>query len=344
MRSSRPSAGPRSRLAPGAILDWLLPTLRGVPRDAAYQWRMRVSKNPPSRARLRAGPPPITDAGSRILQTLVRHGIAVLSLADLGAEPRSWSNLSRLGDEMRAAVAPLLLPEGLDGRRLPPWLRHNAEKVDRFGTGTGRSDDYIVKRHPENPTLSLQDPLLRFALDPALLSVVDSYLGVRGRLIYTDLWHTLPAPRGSRIGSQRWHRDYDDARLMKVYLYFDRVDAARGAMQYVAGSQQGGLWRDLWPWRHAASRYVPEGELEAAIPESEWVTAAGDAGTLVLCDTSGLHRGGPSVGGCRLLATWTFVTPASLLPRRFRLAEGEDLSRLSPEARVALTDHEGPET
>jgi hypothetical protein len=286
----------------------------------------------------------MTDAGRRILQVLARHGIAVLSLADLGGEPGSWSSLSRLGEEMRAAVSPLLLPESLEGRRLPPWLQHNAEKVDRFATGAGRSDDYIVKRHPENPTLSLQDPLLRFALDPALLSVVDTYLGVRGRLIYTDLWHTLPAPQGSRIGSQRWHRDYDDSRLMKVYVYFDRVDASRGAMQYVAGSQEGGRWRDPWPWRHAVSRYVPEGELEKVIPESEWVMAAGEAGTLVLCDTSGLHRGGPSVGGCRLLATWTFVTPASLLPRRFRLAEGTDLSRLSPEARVALTDHEGAET
>jgi hypothetical protein len=42
------------------------------------------------------------------------------------------------------------------------------------------------------------------------------------------------------------------------------------------------------------------------------VTFTGPKGTLILCNTSGLHRGGFATAGPRVLATATYCSPASL--------------------------------
>jgi hypothetical protein len=70
------------------------------------------------------------------------------------------------------------------------------------------------------------------------------------------------------------------------------------------------------------------------------MACTGSAGTLILCDTDGFHRGGIATTGVRLLATWTYVTPGGMLtlaPRRFVVEdlEGEG-AWLSAAARFAL--------
>ncbi len=48
------------------------------------------------------------------------------------------------------------------------------------------------------------------------------------------------------------------------------------------------------------------------MPDAEIATFIGPRGTLILCNTSGLHRGGFATAGARVLATATYCSPASL--------------------------------
>ena len=280
---------------------------------ARHRWRWLVSQNPSAASRFRSNPPALEAPARRAVAALAQRGIALLSLTDLGAEPGHWERLANLGKQVEQGVSQLL--DSSTPREANFFLSHNAEKTTRYLRGEGRSDDYrSVPSGGSGAVVS--DPLLRFGLGPSELGIVNSYLGLWGRLIYTDLWRTLPAAGDKRVGSQIWHRDHDDARITKAYLYLNEVGSESGPLQYVPGSQLGGEYRSQWPWRKLISQYVPEGELERRIPEDQWVTAVGPPGTIVLCDTSGLHRGGPSTKGVRLLATWTFVTAASLHLRR----------------------------
>jgi hypothetical protein len=142
------------------------------------------------RARFRVRPPSLAAAQRKALNDLSSSGIAILSIEDVGARVESWKSLAALGERFRSEVARLLEQRGAESLS---WLSHNEERICRYLTGGGRSDDYLVKLRPEGPTLRVNDPLLRFGLDPALLAVVNSYLGLFGRLIYTDMWHALPA-------------------------------------------------------------------------------------------------------------------------------------------------------
>ena len=57
---------------------------------------------------------------------------------------------------------------------------------------------------------------------------------------------------------------------------------------------------------------VPDEEVQGSVPAEEIVTFTGSKGTLILCNTSGLHRGGFATAGPRVLATATYCSPASL--------------------------------
>ena len=79
----------------------------------------------------------------------------------------------------------------------------------------------------------------------------------------------------------------------------------------------------------------PEDEVERRFPASQWITCTGSPGTMIFCDTFGIHRGGVSTTGARVLATWAFVTPASLHGHRFRVDRSSLNSPTAP-ARFAL--------
>ena len=294
------------------------------------------SRNPPAKRMFEGRPSVLSDTQKRIIQGLLFRGVALLAIPDLDVDPDHWNRLRGLGRKFEKAVSQSTV-EGSLALAGTPALGHNATRLGRFFAGEGRADDYMVKFLPEKPTLSLEDPLLRFGLDPAVLGIVNGYLGLWSKLIYMDIWHTIRGPDDRRIGSQRWHRDFDDERLVKVYLYLEDAPPETGPLQYVVGSQAGGPRRDLWPWRHAVSHYAPDGELERLVPESEWFLASAPAGSLLFCDTSGLHRGGPTRNGRRLIATWTYVTPASLQERRFNLTRRLPDEGLSEEARWAVS-------
>jgi hypothetical protein len=67
----------------------------------------------------------------------------------------------------------------------------------------------------------------------------------------------------------------------------------------------------LWPWRPLGDNYPPEDELAERI-DGRAVTFTAPKGTIIFCNTSGFHRGGFATGKPRVLATFTWDSPASL--------------------------------
>jgi hypothetical protein len=122
-----------------------------------------------------------------------------------------------------------------------------------------------------------------------------------------------------------------------VFLYFSDVDEDAGPFEYVRQSAEGGKYGDLWPWGET-ERYPPSDELEHAVDDSDRVLATGAPGTLVICDTSGFHRGGYARTKPRVLATQTYVdrkvTPENKR-RKFQVDWRSD--GLSAQARFALS-------
>ena len=179
--------------------------------------------------------------------------------------------------------------------------------------------------------LGLEDPWLRFGVDRRLLDIANSYLGMWSKLEYVDVWYTPPAGEEERRSSQRWHRDFNDRHLLKAFLYLVDVDEQTGPFEYVPRSAPGGELDKLWPWRPLGENYPPEDELAERI-DGRSVTFTAPKGTLIFCNTSGFHRGGFASGKPRVLATFTWDSPASLK------ALSERNYTFAPRNGAALTD------
>lgn len=91
--------------------------------------------------------------------------------------------------------------------------------------------------------------LVRYAMQPSLLKTAARYLGQMPRLSYVEviLSHATEKPGKWKI-SQRWHRDYDDSRMVKFFTYFtDCLDEEHGPFTYIPAGPSGQCALPVFP-------------------------------------------------------------------------------------------------
>jgi hypothetical protein len=294
---------------------------RGV--VATYQVHDRLLANRASRHRFAQAQPALDDVQRSVLERLRDEGYATLPFAELVPDPTVWEELEadaqRFVAETEAALA--REREGADAE-----LRRRAGK------------EFLVRKYSWGAQLGLDDPWLRLGVNSRLLELANTYLEMWSKLEYVDVWYTSPAGGDERRSSQRWHRDFNDRHLLKAFLYLVDVDEQTGPFEYVPRSAPGGELDRLWPWRPLGENYPPEDELAERIGDRA-VTFTAPKGTLIFCNTSGFHRGGFASGKARVLATFTWDSPASLkaLSERNYAYVSSNGAALSEAQRYALT-------
>ena len=301
--------------------------------------------NPRSRRLFLARKPVLTPAQEGLVRDLRTNGIAVTTVEDLGLDGGDWTRLRQEIDRFGRATAELLAnvsPSTVESLNYGA-LRHNIDRFRRFygDPDNAQNDDYIIKMNPENSVLSADDPLIKIGLGPAILNIVNSYFGLWSKMPYVDAWHAIPIP-SNRIGSMRWHRDGEDWKMMKVYLYFSDIDEDAGAMEFIPGTNYAatnhpanGPGREICEWKASGANRYASDLIEQRFPPPARLQCTGTVGTLVFCDTAGFHRGGIPRAKPRILAHWAFVTPASFWEHRFSVRPAE-VASLSEEAQFAI--------
>jgi hypothetical protein len=265
---------------------------RGI--RATYRLHDTVLSNRKSRGLYEADRPQLDDAQRSILADVAKSGYATMPFTDLFSDELHWQELEAMRDRFVADTQADLAKGGEN-------VRVRAGK------------EFVVRLHSYGVPIGLDDPWFRAASSRRLLDVANAYLEMWSKLEYVDVWYSVPQPADAeRVSSQRWHRDYNDQHLLKVFLYLVDVDEEMGPFQYVPGSQPGGPYADAWPWEPLGHNYPTEAELEALIPSSSIRAFTAPKGTLIFCNTAGFHRGGFSTTSPRVLATATYSSPASL--------------------------------
>jgi hypothetical protein len=144
--------------------------------------------------------------------------------------------------------------------------------------------------------------------------------------------HTLAAKlvyRDANPGSGGgWHRDRPDRRQTKAILYLSDVEQADGPFQYLRASHRPSeILRDLvhedFEFNQSRFEDVQVDALVRRAPQRVH-TITGAAGTLVLADTRGIHRGMPMTrrGGTRYALTNYYWTDAAIPEHIARLLVG----------------------
>jgi hypothetical protein len=287
---------------------------------ATYELHDRLLSNRASRGRFGEAPPRLDDVQQGVLAEVREHGYAVRSFQDVFPDGALWREIEEQRDRFVASTEADLAAGGEHVRVRP-------------------GKEFVVRLQSYGVELGSTDPWFRAVASERLLDLANAYLEMWSKLEYVDVWYSVPQPaEGKRISSQRWHRDYNDKHLLKVFLYLVDVDENMGPFQYVAGSQPGGQYADAWGWQPLGQNYPTEEELETRIPDAAAKTFTGPAGTLLFCNTAGFHRGGFSTTKPRVLATATYSSPASLASLTVRSYEyAGSLDGLDAPTRFALT-------
>ncbi len=108
--------------------------------------------------------------------------------------------------------------------------------------------EFVVRLHSYGSDLSLDDPWFRVCASRRMLDIANSYVGLLTKLEYVDVWYSVPQPGTSeRVASQKWHRDFNDRKLVKAFLYLVDVDETMGPFEYVPGSAGDGRMQACGP-------------------------------------------------------------------------------------------------
>ncbi len=298
---------------------------RGV--AATYQLHDRLLGNRRSRRLYRSAAEPIDDLQRQLVARLDADGYATIPFTELFADDALWTEVERQGSMF------------IDDTERGLALEADASSPSGLKRRVGK--EFVVRANSfEGVVLGLDDAWFRACTSPRLLGIANAYLRMWAKLSYVDLWYTAPQAVGSeRVASQQWHQDFDDQHLLKAFLYFVDVAADAGPFEYVPGSQAGGRYLETWPWSPMGTRRVPEEEVNGRVAPDAIKTFTAPKGTVILCNTSGLHRGGFATARPRALATATYCSPASLAAlseRNYKVEPGTS-DRLGPAVRFAVT-------
>jgi len=215
------------------------------------------------------------------------------------------------------------------------------EVAGRSNYGSYRLDQSLAAPH-----------MMELALDPRVLDLVGGYLGCVPSLYSINTFWTFPAA-GAGL-THDFHRDEDDYRFVVVFVDWTDVEPGEGEFYYIEGTHdrdavERRIGRSLWPlfyrlrgrrWIHGAEdfRRLNSGSgyghdvVYRRLFGKHIRRFEGRAGTAIVTDTFGLHRGAPPRTRTRL-CTWlryglyaneayridrTEPAPASLVRDRIR--------------------------
>ncbi len=177
--------------------------------------------------------------------------------------------------------------------------------------------DFIIHLVSREKEFSKDSPIVKVALDPKLLEIIASYLGMWPKLHSVSAWLNYPT-EGEAKTSQLWHRDPEDLQTVKVFIYLDAVDESTGPFSYIPETQPFGAAAGKAATYEKQKRVLDD-ELASVYPKESWMSCTGPASTMIIADTVGYHRGGKPSIGQRILITFTFTSGNPYVEPNFKI-------------------------
>jgi hypothetical protein len=165
----------------------------------------------------------------------------------------------------------------------------------------------------------ISDRIAEFLNDEFITTELSNYLGTRilNKFTMANKVNFVPDNLGSGGG---WHRDSPHKRQVKSILYLTNVEDDNGPFEYLMGTHK--------PLDTLYKRISKNLTFNQNRFESDFISGlinkdqgknkicTGKAGTLILVDTRGIHRGRPIMKGVRFALT-NYIFDGSISPHMF---------------------------
>lgn len=187
-------------------------------------------------------------------------------------------------------------------------LQNRAKNVAIDATADGKGKNFW-KHLIDEDELTMDSPFLRLALQPSVLNMVGAYLGEVPYLAYIHSTLSHETDNASWKSSQLWHEDYDDRKMLKLFIYCTDVTSEDdGAFTYIPKHVSETVPNTFFPGRitdETMAKYVQDEDIKRMM---------GPAGTAFYIDTRNCYHLGSRIaaGHSRIAYMASFVSFASL--------------------------------
>ncbi len=151
-------------------------------------------------------------------------------------------------------------------------------------------DAHIAHHHPED--IIAAPYLLQLANDRRMLDIAGAFLGCKPTIGYMACWWSYATAVGPQQ-AEFLHRDVDDWRFLKLFVYLSNVDDESGPHIYIKSSANDPRFLRL--------RRFDDAEVIAGFGQDAVMTMTGSAGEGFFENTFGIHKGQPVATGRRLI-------------------------------------------
>lgn len=175
----------------------------------------------------------------------------------------------------------------LDGRSL----------IERFGERRRGFDLKTVPKNVHVAEYEVSDILncpevVSIANNENLIGAAAAYLRCKPTISNINIWWSFPAS-GPPQEAENYHRDVDDWKFVKFFLYLTDVDEDNGPHCFVRGSHKTSNFLRI--------KRIKDSEVFSKFPKSSELMIGGKSGDGFLEDTFGLHKGRQPVKASRLV-------------------------------------------
>ena len=204
-------------------------------------------------------------------------------------------------------LSPTQMAEMRDHLMAQPYMDPYRPHLGSFRYPAAPSAD-SNQAYYSDETLLATPHLLALANHPLVLQTAEAILGCKPLLEnFVCGWYFTE--RAVERGVQRFHRDFDTPRFIKLFVYLSEVDERSGPHIYVPGSQRSD--------KLLLRRYIDDDEVEQAFGPEGVHKICGRAGTCFLVDTFGVHKGGLPLDRPRFIFSAQYnVWGSPFAPRR----------------------------
>lgn len=163
--------------------------------------------------------------------------------------------------------------------------------------------------------------IFAWGLHDRLLDIAESYIGLRPA--YDGVCLNYTVADGREISTRKWHRDWEDRRMLKACIYLHDVDVGGGAFEIIRRpdtmqSDAAGFSYDLADDSSLQSLLVDD-------LDRYKLSCEGPAGTVIFMDTARFfHRGKPATAADRAALFYSYFADR---PRHPFLCERSGMAR-----------------
>ena len=171
---------------------------------------------------------------------------------------------------------------------------------------TVNMEEPLAEKYAVDTHFLMSDPTVRkMLLDRGLLEIAQDYIGSVPAVDIVTAWYSFPSDSPSHEAAQLFHFDLDRIKWMKVFFLLTDQTIDTGAHLYVPGTHRDrGIPRELLDRGYAR---LEDHEVERHFPESTWKTMEAPAGSILIEDTRGLHKGISLKRGHRLMLQFEYA-------------------------------------